>query len=105
MPELARMCHVDDLQDGGMIKSEVLGCEYLVIKLAEDIYVLDASCTLEWTDLSKGSLEGEIVTCPVCKGQFNIRSGDVAREPPTFPLDTYNVKVVDGTVYGEVSGY
>ncbi len=105
MPELVRLCHLDDFRDGRMIKVEVLGCEYLVIKSGEEIYVLDASCTHEWADLSEGTLEGEVITCPLHEGQFNVRSGDVIRDPPTFPLETYNVKVIDNEVYADVTGY
>ncbi len=88
-----------------MIKVEVFGCDYLVIKRGQDLHVMDASCTHEWADLSQGTLDGEILTCPLHEGQFNIKSGAVVRDPPTFPLDTYTVKVVDGEVYADVTGY
>lgn len=105
MAELVPICGVDDLSDGGLHKVEVLGCEYLVIQRGEETHVLDAACTNDWADLSTGSLEGEIVTCPQCGGQFDITTGAVVREPPTFPLDTYNVEVREGGVYSDVTGY
>ncbi len=105
MAEFVRMCSVENLQDGGMLKVEVLGCDYLVIKRGEDIYVVDADCTHEWGDLSQGSLEGGVVTCPLHGGQFNIKSGEVLRDPPNFPLQTYSVKVESNEVYADVTGY
>ncbi len=102
---MVRLCHLDDLQDGGMIKVEVLGCDYLVVKREEDVYVVDASCTHEWADLSQGTLEGDTITCPLHQGQFNVKSGEVVREPPTFPLDVYAVEIVDDEVYAAVTGY
>lgn len=105
MTELVRLCRVDDLREGGMLKVEVLGCDYLVVKLGEEIFVLDASCTHEWGDLSDGQLEGDIVTCPVHEGRFNARTGEVVEEPPTYPLQTYHVKVENGEVLADVTGY
>ncbi|MFQ5837659.1 MAG: Rieske (2Fe-2S) protein [Thermoplasmata archaeon] len=105
MAELVKMCDLDDLKDGGMFKVEVLGCDYMVIKASDDIYVLDAACTHEWGDLSQGTLEADTVTCPLHGGQFNIKSGEVIREPPSFPLQTYNVKIVENEVFADVTGY
>ncbi len=105
MAELVRICSLDDLEDDGMIKVEILGCDYLVVRRGDRIHVTDASCTHEWADLSEGTLEGDTVTCPQHGGQFDIRSGAVLRDPPSFPLDTYNVEVKDGEVYADVTGY
>jgi nitrite reductase/ring-hydroxylating ferredoxin subunit len=105
MGEFVKLCRVDDLEEGKMLKVEILGCDYLVIKQGEDIHVLDAACTHEWADLSEGTLEGDVVTCPLHSGQFNVRTGEVLREPPTFPLQTYNVKVIEDEVYADVTGY
>lgn len=105
MPELVRLCSLDDLAEGGMHKVEILGCDYLVVKFGEEVYVTDASCTHEWADLSEGTLEGDVLTCPQHEGQFNVRSGEVVRDPPTYPLDTYTVKIVENDVYADVTGY
>lgn len=99
------MCSLDDLQEGSMLKVEILGCDYLVIKRGDKVHVTDASCTHEWADLGEGTLDGDTVTCPLHGGQFDVRSGAVLRDPPSFPLDTYNVEVKDGEVYADVTGY
>lgn len=105
MGELVRICSLDELEEGKMLKVEILGCDYVVVKRQDDVYVIDGACTHEWADLSKGTLEGEVVTCPLHQGQFNIRTGEVLREPPTFPLQTYNVKIIDNEVWADVTGY
>lgn len=105
MGELVKICDLDDLKEGEMHKVEILGCEYLVVLRGEEVLVLDAACTHEWADLSKGTLDGETLTCPLHRGQFNLRTGEVLKEPPTFPLQTYNVKIIDNQVYADVTGY
>jgi nitrite reductase/ring-hydroxylating ferredoxin subunit len=105
MGELLKICDLDDLKEGEMLKVEILGCDYIVIKLGEDVFVMDGACTHEWADLSKGTLDGDILTCPLHSGQFNIRTGEVVREPPTFPLQTYNAKIIGNEVWADVTGY
>lgn len=105
MGELVRLCNLDDVADGKMVYAEVLGCDYLIVRRGDDVYVLDGTCTHDWRRLDEGTLEGDVVTCPGDGGQFNVRTGEVVKTPPTFPLATYDATVKDGGVYADVTGY
>lgn len=105
MTELVRLCDVDAVADDSMHYVEVLGCDYIVVKREGEIYVLDGTCTYDWSRLDEGTLEGDVVTCPGDGGQFNVKTGEVVQKPPTFPLSTYEVTLKDDAVWAPVTGY
>jgi 3-phenylpropionate/trans-cinnamate dioxygenase ferredoxin subunit len=68
-----------ELQDGEMKKIEVDGRELLLARVGGSYYAIDDRCPHMGGDLSKGSLEGSIVTCPRHGSQFDVRSGALVR--------------------------
>ncbi|MFC1913877.1 Rieske (2Fe-2S) protein [Chloroflexota bacterium] len=96
-----------ELAEKTMQKFTVQGREILVAKIGDTCYAVDNRCTHLGADLSKGKLEGTVVTCPLHGSQFDLRDGRVIRWTnwprliaaagkvikPARPLQTYNVKV------------
>ena len=105
MGELVKLCDLAQVEEGKILYVEILGCDYIVVRQAEEVFALDGTCTYDWTRLDGGSLDGEVVTCPNGGGQFNIRTGEVVKEPPSFPLQTYAVTLEGEEVLAEVTGY
>ncbi len=69
----------DDLRDGEMKKVILDGREILLTKVAGKYYALDDRCPHMGADLSQGTLEGTILTCPRHHSQFDVRDGRVIR--------------------------
>ncbi len=69
----------DDLQDGQMKKLELDGREILLAKVEGKYYALDDRCPHMGGDLSQGTLNGTVVTCPRHHSQFDVRDGRVIR--------------------------
>lgn len=90
---LYRVCSVDDLKPGEMKLFELAGYEYLVVRIGDEFFGMDNFCTHEGGNLHEGCIEGENVVCPLHKGSFSVRTGEVTAEPPGFPLESYPVKV------------
>ncbi|MEE8198240.1 MAG: Rieske 2Fe-2S domain-containing protein [Thermoplasmata archaeon] len=105
MGELVKLCTLAEVEEGKILYVEILGCDYIVVRQAEEVFALDGTCTYDWTRLDGGSLDGEVVTCPDGGGQFNIKTGEVVKAPPSFPLQTYRVTVNGEDVLAEVTGY
>jgi 3-phenylpropionate/trans-cinnamate dioxygenase ferredoxin subunit len=99
----------DDIAEGTMVKVVVDGREVLVARVGDDLYAMDNRCPHMGGDLSQGTLEGTIVTCPRHGSQFDLTDGHVIRwtawtgitgaavrllKPPR-PLTTYPVRVDD----------
>ena len=112
MPEFMDAIESADLASGQMRKVEIEGHEFLVAKVGEEYFASDDRCPHLHGDLSKGTLEGAIVTCPRHGSQFDLTDGSVVRWTDFSdavrsvaslmrhprPLRTYEVRVADGRV-------
>ncbi len=105
MVELVKLCDLAEVEEGKILYVEILGCDYIVVRKAGEVYALDGTCTYDWTRLDGGSLDGDVVTCPAGGGQFNIKTGEVVKAPPSFPLQTYPVTLDGEDVLAAVTGY
>lgn len=66
----------------------------ILIALAENnVYAVDDMCTHEDASLSKGSLHGDCVKCPLHGSRFRLESGEALDEPAEEALATYSVKI------------
>jgi len=88
----------------GQMKAVKFGAEeVLVANVNGTFYAVRNICTHEGGNLSKGILQGNIVTCPKHKAQFDITTGKVGSPPKMLFMhpkindsNTYAVKV-EGT--------
>jgi 3-phenylpropionate/trans-cinnamate dioxygenase ferredoxin subunit len=55
--------------------------EVLIANVDGNYYAIANRCTHKSGDLSKGSIEGNIITCPVHGARFDITSGKVVSGP------------------------
>jgi nitrite reductase/ring-hydroxylating ferredoxin subunit len=68
----------------------------LVANVNGTYYAIGNTCTHQGGNLSKGTLQGSIVTCPRHKAQFDVTSGKVV-SGPKIPL--FHPKIKDATAY------
>jgi 3-phenylpropionate/trans-cinnamate dioxygenase ferredoxin subunit len=102
--EVAR---VSDIANG-MLKKVVIGDRAILLaKVQGSLYATDALCPHLQADLSEGTLQGTVLTCPLHGSQFDIRNGHVvrwtdlsgtlltyaAKARPPHPLTTYPVRI------------
>ena len=59
-------------------------------------------CPHAGAKLSKGTLEGGVITCPEHGSQFEVCSGERVRGPADDPIRSFSVAVTDGIVYLEL---
>lgn len=107
---MSAFVHVADtaeLPDGALKKVRVEGREIVLARVGDAYYAADARCPHMGGDLSEGTLEGTVVTCPRHGSRFDLSDGAVMlwtawtgvllsaakflRSPR--PLTTYAVKV------------
>lgn len=74
--------------------------EILVANLDGKLYAMDNRCSHRKGDLSKGTISGTVVTCPVHGSKFDLTSGKSISGPKFGPvrlktsdLNSYKVKV------------
>ena len=62
----------------------------------------DGHCTHEKTLLCDGLVMGGVIECPKHNGRFDYTSGKALGAPVLVDVRTYQVKVMDDTVYIEI---
>ena len=116
MSSLVEAGETSELQDGTMKGVTVKGHEILLAKIGDKYYAAANRCPHMGGKLSKGKLEGIVVTCPLHGSQFDLSDGRVVRwlkssgmlsvvgrvlKSPR-KLTTYNVNIKDGRIMVEV---
>jgi 3-phenylpropionate/trans-cinnamate dioxygenase ferredoxin component len=69
----------DELADGAMKQVSVGGREIFVARVGDRYYSADNRCPHMGGNLSQGTLEGTILTCPRHHSQFDLTDGHVVR--------------------------
>jgi nitrite reductase/ring-hydroxylating ferredoxin subunit/uncharacterized membrane protein len=78
---------------------EVGGVRIAVTKLADGTtYAMADRCSHRGGPLSNGDVEGDCITCPWHKSQFDVRTGTVRRGPASVAQPTYEVRTVGSHV-------
>jgi len=112
MEDWIDLISVDEVSDGGMVGMKAGGHLYLVARVGDTIHVSDGRCPHLHGNLTKGTLEGTVVTCPLHRSQFDLVDGSVVRWTNLHgaaltvasavrgprPLTVYEVDVADGRV-------
>jgi len=93
---------VTDLAEGTMSAVDLKGSHILLSKIGGAIYAVSGICTHEETDLARGFVLEERVICPLHLSQFDLRTGQVMNPPAEIPLQRFNVKIEDETIFVEV---
>ncbi len=94
-----RVCKVDDLAPGSVVKFENGDRALAIYNVEGQFYATDDACTHGPGSLSEGELTGDVIECNFHGGQFNVRSGEVVGPPCMVPVKTYPVAVEDGQVF------
>ena len=79
MADFMAVAQVEDLKDGTMKMVTVDNREVLLSRIGGKFYAIGNRCPHMGGDLSKGKLEGTVVTCPRHGSQFDVTDGHVVR--------------------------
>ena len=116
MSNLVEVGKTNELENGAMKEVLTKGHEILLARVGDDYYAADNRCPHMRGKLSRGKLEGTIVTCPLHSSQFDLKNGEVIRwlkgtgllskigkalKSPR-PLKTYNVTLTGDIVLVEI---
>lgn len=68
----------------------------LVVRVGAEVLAVQDRCTHQRARLSQGFVEGCLVECPLHASAFDLRTGVPTGPPARRPLQTFEVRVVDG---------
>jgi ferredoxin-NADP reductase/nitrite reductase/ring-hydroxylating ferredoxin subunit len=91
--EYQTVANKKDLQEGGLLKAELLGKSIVLSMVKGKVYAIDAVCSHEGGPLEDGTLDGYEVECPWHGSKFDVRTGEVTNPPAETPQLAYEVKL------------
>ena len=103
-----RIGRIEDFKGTGMRRIEVEGHIILLIHMNHAFYAIDGLCSHKKGDLSKGTLEGFIVRCPVHGSEFDIRTGEVVKNVKlpligkAKNLQAYDISLDGGEIFIDI---
>jgi nitrite reductase/ring-hydroxylating ferredoxin subunit len=98
-PEWQAVCRIDEVPAQDVRRFELRGLPPLAVYNVDgNFYVTDDCCTHEKVSLADGTLDGDVIECPLHGGRFNFITGEVVSRPPIKKLRTYETRVEDEMV-------
>jgi nitrite reductase/ring-hydroxylating ferredoxin subunit len=91
--EFVKVAEVTELAPGEMKVVEWGEDQLLLVNLDGSMYACDNVCTHAGAPLNEGSLEGELVECPLHGSVFNVTNGEVVGPPAEDELRVFQVRV------------
>jgi nitrite reductase/ring-hydroxylating ferredoxin subunit len=90
-----------DIASGSMKGFRAEGKGIAVSNIAGKFYAIGDRCTHRGCSLSKGRMEGDVVTCPCHGSKFSLKTGAVVKGPAAEPEPAYPVTVESGGIWVE----
>jgi nitrite reductase/ring-hydroxylating ferredoxin subunit len=91
-----KAAEVSEIPTGRKKVVTIQGKEILIVNVNGTYYAIGNRCPHEGVDLSKGSLEGNVITCPAHGAKFDVTTGKVVYRPKYW---VYTLKVGDVPSY------
>ena len=87
---------INEIPEGIMKPVTIQGKEILVVNYNGNFYAINRKCTHMGGDLSKGKLDGKIVTCPRHGSRFDVTTGKSISGPK---IGFLKLKTKDESIY------
>ncbi|MDY7100261.1 MAG: non-heme iron oxygenase ferredoxin subunit [Actinomycetota bacterium] len=101
-----RVCALADIEPNSARRFEVEGRKLAVVRLGDDVYAIDDTCSHADVSLSEGEvLETEReLECWKHGSTFDLTTGEPTCLPATQPVAVYDVTVIDDDVVVRFDG-
>jgi 3-phenylpropionate/trans-cinnamate dioxygenase ferredoxin subunit len=76
-----KVAETSEIPTGNLKMVKLEGKEILITNVNGNYYAVGNRCTHAGGDLSKGSLDGHIITCPRHGSKFDVTTGKVVKGP------------------------
>jgi nitrite reductase/ring-hydroxylating ferredoxin subunit len=105
---MEKVCESSDIPKGTMKGFTVKDRQILVANVDGNFYAMDAICSHMHGYLVSGTLEQNIVICPVHRARFDVTSGKVSKNVPGMmklitggakDLQTYRISIKENHIF------
>ena len=98
MNDFTQVCPVDMVPSDAPLTVEIDGRPVAIFRVGEEYYAVEDICPHQGASFEGGALDDEIVTFPLHGWRLNVITGG-SLEAPGIKIETYDVEVVDGSIY------
>ena len=81
------------------LSASVEGIDIGLYRVDDHVYAMEDTCPHAGFPLSKGDLEGCVITCQAHGWPFDVRTGFDPENADGFPIPCFAVKIEDGMVH------
>ncbi|WP_018350730.1 non-heme iron oxygenase ferredoxin subunit [Longispora albida] len=97
---MTRICLVDELPKGAVVRAEIDGEAIAVVHAEDDnFYAIRDECSHAAIALSEGEVDGCTIECWLHGSRFDLRTGEPSGPPAVEPVPVYPVEVRDGEIH------
>jgi 3-phenylpropionate/trans-cinnamate dioxygenase ferredoxin component len=91
----ARLCSVKDVEPGSAKRFDVDGYKLCAVRIDDDWYVIDDTCSHEDYSLCEGDVwtDEREIECPKHGSTFSLATGEPQTLPATQPVRVYDVRL------------
>ena len=93
MGRLVKVAETKEVPPGTAIAVDLEGRAVALFNVDGRFYAIDDTCTHRGGPLSKGDLDGTVVTCPFHGARFDVTTGQVLGPPAAEGVARYDVRV------------
>ena len=93
------VARLGEIPSRGGLCVRVEGIDIGLYLVGERVYAMEDTCRHAGFPLSKGELEGCVITCQAHGWPFDVRTGFDPENADGFPIPCFAVSIVDGMVH------
>ena len=90
---------LEKIEDNKMLLGHAQGKPVILVRRADELFAVSATCTHYGGPLADGLLVGDTVRCPWHHAEFCLRTGEALRAPALSPIACWRVEQRDGKAY------
>src|SRR5262245_28496175 len=98
-PDLAAGAALADVPEGGSLLGHANGEPILVVRRADALFAIGATCTHYSGPLAEGIVVGDTVRCPWHHACFSLRTGEALGAPAFNPVSCWKVEERNGKAF------
>ncbi len=102
MAAYVKVANAADLQPGQAMLVNAGDRRLALFNVGGTCYAIDDTCTHRGGSLSEGTVDNDVVTCPLHSARFCVRDGQVQGPPASTNVASYPTRVADGNIEIEV---
>ena len=97
-----KIAHVGDIKPNSGVQITIEDKVLAIFHVDGKYFAIDDACTHVGGNLSEGSLEGNVVTCPWHGATFDVTCGKVLSDPASEDVNSYKIKIEGADILVEV---